>query len=315
MRDAADVTIAIVNYDGRRFLDPLLRSIERQTAANATVRVVDDASTDDSVAHLRRRWPAVQVDVAPANRLITASIARAVETATTSYVAILNNDLELAPDWLERLLSALAADERLAGVEGKTLLFADRATIDGAGDAIARNGHPRRRGHGDPDDGRWDEPSEVFNCSFTAALFRTAAFDDVGNLDLDLVAYHEDTDWGYRARLRGWRFAYVPGAVAHHHGSATTSRTPSRFTHLIIRNTILLSVKNLPAPLALRWLPRILAFQVLWLPRNVAHGIGRPHLRALAGVVRMLPRWLRKRRAVQRRRTVAIAELARLFED
>jgi GT2 family glycosyltransferase len=314
MADPADVTLAIVNYNGRPHLDTLLASIERQTAQGFTVRVIDDASTDDSVAHLRARWPAVEVVTSERNRQITAALARAVETTHTPYVALLNNDVELAPDWLERLLAALAADERLAGVEGKTLRFDDRGVIDGAGDAIARNGYPRRRGHGEPDDGRWDEPAEIFNASCTAALFRTAAFADVGSFDTDLVAYHEDTDWGYRARLRGWGFRYVPDAVAHHVGSATTMTQLSRYTHLIIRNEILLTVKNLPLALALRWLPRIAAFQLRWLPRTVAHGIGREHLRALAGVLRLLPRTLRKRRAVQRARTVPIRELARLFD-
>lgn len=314
MANPADVTLAIVNFNGRHLLDGLLSSIAAQTVQGFTVRVLDDASTDGSVAHLRDRWPGVEVLESPVNRLITAALARAVQTTTTPYVALLNNDLELAPEWLERLLEALEADRSLAGVEGKTLVHADRGRIDGTGDAIARNGYPRRRGQGDPDDGRWDQPSEIFNASCTAALFRMDAFADVGSFDTDLVAYHEDTDWGYRARLRGWRFCYVPGAVAYHMGSATTRQAPGRFTHLIIRNEILLSVKNLPWPLALRWLPRILAFQLLWLPRNVAHGIGREHLRGLAGALRLLPATLRKRRAVQRGRTVSAGELARWFD-
>src|SRR4051812_44034765 len=167
---------------------------------------------------------------------------------------------------------------------------------------MRRNGSPDRRGQGHPDDGSFDRPGEIFAASGTAALFRRAAFEDVGLYDADLVAYYEDVDWGFRARLRGWSAWYVPSAVAYHKGSASVGRAPGPFTSLIIRNQILVLVKDLPGLLALRWAPRILWFQLAWLPRNVAHGIGRHHLRALAGVAKALPRFLAKRREIQRRR-------------
>ena len=106
----------------------------------------------------------------------------------------------------------------------------------------------------------------------------------------------------------------MPAARAFHKGSASVGREPGPFTSLIIRNQILMLVKDVPWPLALRWGPRIAWFQLLWLPRNWRAGIGRHHLRALAGVARELPRTLRKRRAIQRRRTAGAAELARVIE-
>jgi GT2 family glycosyltransferase len=248
------------------------------------------------------------------NAGITATMARAVAGAATPYVAVLNNDLELEPGWLEALVAALRARPRAAAVEGKTLQLHRRTHLDGAGDRLRRNGYPDRRGHGHPDDGAFDEPCEVFAASGTAALYRTEAFADVGPYDVDLHAYYEDVDWGFRARLRGWSAWYVPEAVAYHVGSATANRTPGAFTAQIIRNQILVLVKDLPAGLAWRWAPRILWFQLTWLPRNVAHGIGRQHLQALREVARALPAYLRKRRVVQRRRTAGLAELARVID-
>jgi len=186
--------------------------------------------------------------------------------------------------------------------------------LDGAGDRMRRNGYPDRRGQGEPDDGRFDVPAEVFSASGTAALFRRRAFDDVGPFDTDLEAYYEDVDWGFRARLRGWTAWYVPTARAYHVGSATAGRQPGRFTPLIIRNQILITIKNWPAPLLLRSWPRILFFELKWLPFNALHGMGRHHLRALAGVVRVLPATLRKRRAIQRSRTAHWRELARIID-
>ena len=308
-----DVTVAIVNYNGRRLLETLLPSLARQTLPAAVV-CVDDASTDDARAYVEREWPAVRWLGAPENRGIAATMARAVASAGTEFVAVLNNDLELDPRWLEELLRELRARPAAAAVEGKTLEFARRTHIDGAGDLMRRNGYPDRRGQGVPDDGRFDAVREIFAASGTAALYRRAAFEDVGPYDADLQAYYEDIDWGFRARLRGWEAWYVPTAVAYHLGSASVGRTPGPFTSLIIRNQILVLVKDLPAGLALRWAPRILWFQLTWLPRNVRAGIGRHHLRALAAVARALPRFLRKRRAVQRGRSAALRDLARVID-
>jgi GT2 family glycosyltransferase len=312
--DRPDVTVAVVNYNGRRFLETLLPSLARQTVRGFAIHVVDDASTDDARAYVERAWPEVRWLAAAENRGITATMARAVESAETEYVAVLNNDVELDPRWLEELLRELEAHPRAASVEGKTLEFGRRTHLDGAGDLMRRNGYPDRRGQGEPDDGRLDAAGEVFAVSGTAALFRRAAFDDVGPYDVDLRAYYEDVDWGFRARLRGWTARYTPRAVAYHMGSATVGRAPGSFTTLIIRNQILVLVKNLPWTLALRWAPRIVWFQVSWLPRNVRAGIGRHHVRALFQVARALPGFLRKRREIQRRRVASSAELARVID-
>jgi GT2 family glycosyltransferase len=310
---ASAVTVAIVNYNGRSFLETLLPSLADQTVRGFAVHVVDDASTDDARAYVAEHWPYVRWIGTEANRGITATMAHAVATAETEFVAILNNDVELDPRWLEELLRAIRQRPRAAAVEGKTLVFDRRTTLDGAGDRLRRNGYPARRGQSEPDDGRFDAVEEIFAASGTAALFRRAAFEDAGPYDTDLVAYYEDIDWGFRARLRGWTAWYVPTAVAYHVGSATAGQVPGPFTRLIIRNQMLVLVKNMPWPLALRWAPRIAWFQATWLPRNVMAGIGPHHVRALGATAKALPHFLGKRRQIQRRRVVTLAALARVI--
>jgi GT2 family glycosyltransferase len=308
-----DVTVVVFTYDGRHHLERLLPTIAAQTVTGFALHVVDDASTDDTLAWLRERWPAAKAFPATANAGITATMVRSIATASTEYVALLNNDLELEPRWLEELLGALEARPGAAAVEGKTLRFDCREVLDGAGDLMRRNGYPHRRGQGEPDDGRFDEPCEIFSASGTAALFRRRAFEDVGPFDVDLVGYYEDVDWGFRARLRGWLAWYVPAARAYHVGSATAGAQPGRFTPLIIRNQILITIKNWPLPLLLLHGWRIAFFEVKWLPFNMLHGMGRAHLSALAGVARALPATLRKRRAIQRARTASWRDLARVI--
>src|ERR671911_3237727 len=118
-----DVTLAIVNYNGRRHLEGLLASIHRQTYADYVVHVVDDCSTDDGREYVERAWPGVRWLGASENQGILATMARAAATAETEFVAVLNNDLELDERWLEELVAALRARTGAAAVEGKTLEF------------------------------------------------------------------------------------------------------------------------------------------------------------------------------------------------
>jgi len=308
---ASDVTVAVLNYNGRELLSVVMPSILGQTASGFRLHVIDDCSTDDSLTYLAECWPQARVLPSERNLGISASMARAVASAQTAYVAVLNNDLELDPEWLEEMLRALESHPEAAAVDGKMLNFHRRREIDGAGDEMARNGYPRRRGQGELDVGQYDDPCEVFSATGGAAIFRRSAFELVGPFDSDLGAYYEDVDWGFRARLNGLTVRYAPKAVSYHMGSATTSRDPGGYAWLIVRNQVLVLVKDFPAPLLARNLPRILFFQLKWLLFNSLHGLGRAHLRGLLAAARAMPATLHKRRAIQRERTASIGELQR----
>jgi GT2 family glycosyltransferase len=311
---ASDVTLVVLNYNGRHFLELVLPSIAAQTVQGFQVTVVDDASTDDSIEYLAREWPEVSILGSEQNVGVTASMARGIASASTPLVALLNNDLELDPGWLEQMLAGIDEHPEAAAVDCKMLSFSDRSVIDGVGDFLRRNGYPGRRGQGEIDRGQYDEPAEVFSASGGAALYRREAFDAVGPYDADFVGYYEDVDWGFRARLRGFNVWTVPSATAFHVGSATTTQKPGGFADLIVRNQILVVLRNFPGALLLRYLPRMLFFQLKWLVFDVVHARGGPHLRGIAGAIRMIPATVRARRAIQGKRVVSHAELRRVLD-
>jgi GT2 family glycosyltransferase len=306
---AADVTFVILNWNGRAFLEVVLPTIFAQTATGFAVHVVDDASTDDSRAYVERSWPAARFIAHQENVGITANMNRGIGSATTDYIALLNNDLELAPNWLHEMRAALEAQPAAAAGDGKMLDYHRRDHIDGAGDLLTWAMLPGRRGNGELDTGQYDEPQEVFSVSGGAALLRRAAFEDVGPFDSDLFAYYEDIDWGFRARLLGYSALYVPTAIAFHMGSATTGRDPGRWAHLLPRNRIYVVAKDLPAPLLWRYLPRILVSELFWLRVDLRNGLGLKHLKGWWQALGMLPLALHKRRAIQSARRASIASL------
>ena len=113
-----------------------------------------------------------------------------------------------------------------------------------------------------------------------AALYRRRAIEEVGGFDERFFAYLEDADWGLRSQLAGWRCLWVPSAVAHHLGGATSRRMGDLETELIARNTLALVLKSFPAARLLAWSPLILGYQAYALARAVRPARGAPYCAA-----------------------------------
>ncbi len=304
------VDAVVITFDGRGLLEVALPSLAAQTHLPLRVIVVDDGSTDGTAAWLAEQWPDVTVVRHDDNRGVAAAYNAGIRAGSAPFVALLNNDLELAPDWAERMVAALEANPQASTIACKLLDYARRDRLDGAGDAVSWNGTARQRGRGQPDDGRYDQPGEVFAPTAGAALVRRSAFADVGLFDESLFAYFEDVDWGLRAQLRGHRCLYEPAAVGFHMGSATTGGAAvPRFYGLQRRNGIALLVKDVPARLLLENSWRIAHHQLGGLVLSRRAGMLGVHLRSLAAAARLLPRWLRARREIQRSRRVSLDRL------
>ncbi len=236
----------------------------------------------------------------PENVGVAAALNRAIDATATEFVALLNNDVELAPGWLAPLLAALEAHPEAASATGKLLRYDDRERLDAAGDVLLRSAAVINRGAGELDRGQYDRPEAVFGACAGAALYRRAAFDAVGPFDETYFAYLEDVDWAMRAQLAGFAARYEPAAVGFHMGGATTRRRPGFYGRLQRRNQLLLVAKTFPAGTLARHGWRIAATQLVSLAASAREGMLREHAGAWGEAARMLPRALRRRRALQR---------------
>lgn len=307
---AAQATIAIITYDGRELLDATLPSV---LAQGSEVVVVDDGSQDGTVEHLREHWPQVRVVALPRNVGVSAALNHAVAAACTEFVALVNNDVELAPGWLAPLVSTLREHPEAASASGKLLRYHERERLDAAGDALLRSAAVVNRGAGELDRGQYDRPEAVFGACAGAALYRRSAFDAVGFFDETYVAYLEDVDWAMRAQLAGLGARYEPAAVGFHMGGATTRRREGYFGRLQRRNQLLLVAQTFPAGMLARHGWRIVATQLLSLVASARAGTLRDHLGAWGAAARMLPAALRRRRTVQRGRRAPVREVEELM--
>ena len=291
--------VVVPNYNGSRWIDGCLDSILAQTLAPADVVVVDNGSTDDSARRAAAR-AGVRVLELGANRGFAAAANRGLEAVGAEAVALVNTDVVLAADWLERMVSGLR--DGVGSVACKMVCLPDDSVLYDAGDVLRRDGVCEQRGRFEPDDGRFDAPEDVFAACAGAALYRRAAVEAVGGFDERLFLYLEDVELGLRLRLAGWRCRYEPGAVARHAGEG--SDAPGGPARWVQRNTLLLAAKAFP----LRWTLPFLYRQAAWAWHAARERRLRAHLRAAAAALPLLPGMLRERRLLRASARVPIEE-------
>jgi GT2 family glycosyltransferase len=279
-----DVAVVIPNYNGARWLPGVLASVAAQTVAPAEVLVVDDGSTDDSAAIAEAAGARV-LRLAENGGFARAANA-GVAAVESEAVALVNTDVVLDPDWLERAAAAMNAGE--GAVATKLLDLDDPAILYSAGDVLRRDGVCEQRGRFERDRGAYDEPGEVFSACAGAALYRRVAVLGAGGFDERLGMYLEDVELGLRLRLAGWGCAWEPRAVARHAGAGSSGGPGA----LIERNTLLLVARHF----RLRWLPLVAYRQLGWAWHAARDGRLREHLAGARMALPLLPAFLRDRR-------------------
>ncbi len=264
------VAALIPHYNRRDLLDPLLASLHAQSRPFDEILVLDNGSTDDSAAHAERLG--AQVLSLGKNLGFAAAVNRGIQSTTADWIAILNNDVTLAPDWLQQLLLQGAG---ATFATGKILNASNPSLIDGTFDEISRGACAWRCGQGKKDGPIWNQFRQIRMAPMTAAIFRKSLFENVGLLDENFGSYLEDVDFGIRCALRGLPGVYIPSAVAWHRGSETWGAWNKDTVKRIARNQILLTVKHFGGQP--RW--PIVAGQMLWGLVALRHFRGAAYLR------------------------------------
>lgn len=297
------MTAAVLNFNGRELLEVLLPSLLAQTYPSLEIVVIDNGSSDDSPAYLAAEWPSVQVCALDRNIGVAAGFNVCAQVGTGELVLLLNTDVELEQRCIEELVGALDTDPGAAVAGAKLLDFHRRELLDGTGDSYSWAGFAYRRGQGEVDRGQYDTQTEVFGACAAVALYRRSAFARVGGFDEHFYALYEDVDWSFRAQLAGLSCRYVPSAVAYHVGSASLGPRLSEFTlYHGWRNQIWVILKDYPTWALALHAPELLLGQIATLLVALRRGYIRAWLRAWASALAGLPRVLRERRVVQRRR-------------
>jgi GT2 family glycosyltransferase len=303
---AQSVAVVIPSWNSLELLSRCLGSLADQ-GAEIELLVVDNGSTDGSVAHLESKGiPHLPL---PRNIGFAAAVNLGVRRTSSPAVLVLNADTVLEPGCLGTLLGALGANSSLGGVQPRILQLEGDAPGDPAdsrtrvystGQALTRDGRAFEAGAGEAQRAEHLEGREVFGMCGAACLLKRELFDDLGGYDERYFAFYEDVDLNMRARIAGWRFAYVPDAVVWHAGNASWSegfgRPAADNARLVARNRLATQVKFMP----LASVPRIAAVEVGALARAARQRRFLATLRGKLSVLRWLPDLLRERRRLRR---------------
>ena len=241
-----NLSVVIVNRNRAELLRQCLLSLQGQTLPADEILVVDNASTDSSLTIAKEfapqgvRWIGLDRNFgfAGANN-------RGFEQSRGRFVALLNNDAQADPRWLEFLVRPLWDSARV-GMCASKILLSDSGRIDKAGHLIFPDGQNRGRGSGEVDRGQFDQIRDCLFPDGCAAIFRRRVLQQTGGFDEDFFAYGDDADLGLRARLLGWECRFVPQAVVYHQHSATSGPYSMQKIYWVERNRLWLAVKTFP---------------------------------------------------------------------
>lgn len=303
------VTVIIVNWNSGALLRRCLQCLERQTVRPTRVLVIDNASTDESLAESQKFHNVTLVRLT-SNLGFAGGNNAGLSRVGTEFVALLNPDAFPERGWIEAMLNAAQAHAGVAAFGSCQLREGTAEVLDGTGDSYHISGKVWRNRIGKNQQQSDLIAKEIFSPCAAAAMYRRQALADAGGFDEDYFCYVEDVDLGFRMRLSGYTAMYVPEAVVHHVGSATTGGQHSDFSvYHGHRNLVWTFVKDMPGGLFWLLLPLHLLLNMIAVLHFASCGQGRVILRSKIDAIKGLRRMWRKRCDIQSRRTASVKDI------
>jgi GT2 family glycosyltransferase len=239
-KNETTLSICIVTWNSEKYLLELFESIFKQTVLQKekypiklSINVVDSGSQDGSMEFLEKRYPEVHVLRNTHNLGFSRSYNQSIRMSKTDYVLVINADIVLENDFIEKTLNEIKKDEQIGAVIGKLYRghfvlsngnevcdIQKTKLIDSFGIEMKRNRRFINIGEGEEDKAQYDDLKEVFGFSGACVLFRRQALEEVKYseeyFDEDFFAYKEDIDLSWRLQIAGYKILLVQEARAYH---------------------------------------------------------------------------------------------------
>jgi GT2 family glycosyltransferase len=315
------ISIIIPNFNGVHNLKELFNSLYNQTYRDFKVVLVDNGSTDDSLKYISENYSDTNIIKLDKNygfvRAINEGIKYSLNNLKSEYILLLNNDIELKENFLEKGIKTFEDVKEADFLAVKMLNFFHHYIIDDTGDFIRKTGGvPMARGHGEKDTGQYNEAKFIFGACAGAAFYKPVLFKEAGFFDEDFFAYLEDVDLSFRFQLQGYKCYYNPEIVCYHKRRETTNKFEGWETYYSEKNLIALRIKNFPFMLYLKYSPLFLLARVsryykffMHYPKGTFKFAFKGYLKGLSEI----PKSLCKRRKIQKIKKVSNKYLENLF--
>ncbi len=279
MTHSPEITVVILNWNGKSWLEKFLPSVLQSTYTAYSVLVVDNGSTDDSVSWLAAKFPEIKCLELPENYGFAEGNNRAIPLIDTPYFALLNSDVEVTPGWLEPLVSHLETNPLVAAVQPKVKLWSDKNSFEYAGAAggwLDKFGYAFCRGRVfdelEQDEGQYQNTEVCFWATGACLMVRTAVAKKIGLFEGELFAHWEEIDFCWRAWNKGYRISAVPSSEVFHVGGGTLPQGNPRKTFLNVRNSLICLFVNLPSRRRLSVITTRLILDGVWGAKALVSG-------------------------------------------
>lgn len=237
------VAIIIVNWNGAEDTIECVESLQRVSYPNATVVVVDNASTGKDVQRLRTRF-GEDIHLLANERNSgfaegsNIGVRYAIKVLDPQYLLLLNNDTVVDPDFLTELVAVADRDSDIGLVGGKIYIYGT-GLIDSAGSLFYNVFLATSRGNLEEDTGQYDYEEEVPMVTAGCCLIRRAILDGTYLFDSAFFMYYEELDFNIRVRKMGFRIVYTPRAAIYHKYSQSVRRFSRATSQESYRRTLL----------------------------------------------------------------------------
>lgn len=219
----------------------------------ADIYVVDNASTDGSVAFLEQYYPTIDIVQNTSNGGFAKGYNDGLKNIEADIFCLLNSDVEVTPNWLEPIKEAFQNIPKASIIQPKILDLNQRDHFEYAGAAggfLDMLGYPFCRGRIfqsiEKDEGQYDGVKEIFWATGACMFIKSEVFRSLGGFDEDYFAHQEEIDLCWRAQNAGHKVYYIGESHIYHLGGSTLSNMNPKKTFLNFRNSLYSITKNLP---------------------------------------------------------------------
>ena len=257
------IAIVILNWNGKALLEQFLPSVI-QHSREATIYLADNASTDDSIDFVESHFPLVKIIQNKENAGFAKGYNDALKHVEADVFCLLNNDVEVTPNWLSPIIEVFQKESSTAIIQPKILDYKCQDYFEYAGAAggfVDKYGYPYCRGRIfntiEKDKGQFNDNAKIFWASGACFFIRKPVFDDLKGFDASFFAHMEEIDLCWRANNLGHDVKCVGQSAVYHVGGATLENTNPKKTYLNFRNSLYTLVKNAKGNLFLLVLTRL----------------------------------------------------------
>ena len=274
-----EVSIVILNWNGKKYLEKFLPSVLASTYPNKRVIVADNASTDDSLALLTSSFPGVEIIQNSTNEGFAKGYNTALAQIKSDYFVLLNSDVEVADNWIEPVISLMERDHSIGACQPKILSYNNKAYFEYAGASggwIDSLGFPFSRGRVfevlEEDKGQYDQAGPCFWASGAALFVRAPLYTTIGGLEAFFFAHQEEIDFCWRLQRAGYKVYIEPASVVYHVGGGTLEKHNNFKVFLNFRNNLVMLTRNLPVSVLVRKLPIKIALDAIAAWKSLLEG-------------------------------------------